>query len=173
MSDALRPPSNDSTWTELAAWYLLAADLRHVVGATRALQQQQQSGNDPILLRCLWASAHIAYARCFVDGSAAKLDQAMFDGLPDGRGQSHRVLLHTARGHLTRAPNPLSLVSVDLEQDGDGQPIGIRYTPSSHDLGPRDVASLAWLAAEALKHVETVEVALIASLKTKLQAKRS
>jgi hypothetical protein len=171
MTDALRPAGNDSIWSELAAWYLLAADLRHVVAATRALQhQQKQSGSDPALLRCLWTSAHIAYARCFVDGPGAKLDQAMFDGRPDGRGPSHRMLLHTARGHLARPANPSLLVRVDLEQDGDGQPIGIRYTPSSNDTGAHDVASLAWLAAEALKHVETIEAGLIASLKAKLQA---
>lgn len=46
----------------------------------------------------------------------------------------------------------------------------IEYTPSSNDGSPDDAANLAWLAAEALEHVETVESAFAARLKARLLA---
>jgi hypothetical protein len=174
MNDTVRAAGNDDISRELAGWYLLAADLRHVVAATRSLQHQsRQSVNDSTVSRSLWTSAHIAYARCFVDGPTAKIDPAMFDGLPDGRAQAHRFLLFTANKHLTQPLNPFLLVRVGIEHDAGARPIGIKYTPSSNDAtapSPHDVANLAWLAAEALKHVENIEAALVARLKDRLQA---
>ncbi len=169
MTDAVQAGDNDDVSRELAGWYLLAADLRHVVAATRALQhQQRQSVADPIVMRCLWTSAHIAYARCFVDGPTVKLDRTMFEGLPDGRGTAHRFLLHTANKHLAQPLNPFLQVRVSVARDADGQPIGIAYAPSSDDASSQDVASLAWLAVNALKQVETMEASLVKRLKDRL-----
>src|SRR5665213_2256387 len=59
MNMITRPADFDAISRELAGWYLLASDLRHVVAATRALQhQQRQSVNEPTVSRRLWASAH-------------------------------------------------------------------------------------------------------------------
>ena len=172
MDDAVRPAGNDDIPRELAGWYLLSADLRHAVAAVR-LHQQRQSLNDPTIARGLWTSAHIAYARCFVDGPTVKLDPAMFDGLPDGRGQAHRFLLFTANKHLAQPLNPSLHVRVDVEHDAQGRAIGIKYARSPSDApvpNAHDAANLAWLAAEALKRVETIEAGLIARLKERLRA---
>lgn len=140
MTDTVRPVDNDDISRELAGWYLLAADLRHVVAATRSLQYRQRLPvNDPTLSRCLWTSAHIAYARCFVDGPTVKLDPAMFDELPDGRRQAHRFLLFTANKHLAQPLNPFLQVGVGVEYTPTPglsasstrrrQPTGARKTP--------------------------------------------
>jgi hypothetical protein len=174
MNDAARHSDTDDISRELAGWYLLAADLRHVIAATRSLQhQQRQFVTDPALSRSLWTSAHIAYARCFVDGPTVKLDPAMFDGLPDGHAQAHRFLLFTANKHLAQPLNPFLQVRVGVEYDADERPIGIKYTPSANDTtraSPEDAANLAWLAAQALKHVETIETNLAGRLKNQLLA---
>ena len=171
MTDTVRPAADDDISRELAGWYLLATDLRHVVSATRSLERQRgQSGNDPTLMRSLWTSAHIAYARCFVDGPTVKLDPAMFDDRADAPRQAHRFLLFTANKHLAQPLNPFLHVRVGVEHNADGRPIGIKYTPSSNDGSSSDAANLAWLAAEALKHVETIEAALAARLKARLLA---
>ena len=173
MNETVRPAVNDDISRELAGWYLLAADLRHVVSATRALQhQQRQTISDPTVSRCLWVSAHIAYARCFVDGPTVKLDPAMFDNLPDGRTQAHRFLLFTANKHLAQPLNPFLQVRIGVQYDIEDRLVGIKYTPSSNDPSPQDAANLAWLAAEALKHVETIEDGLVGRYKTRLLAER-
>ena len=174
MTSAVRAAACDDITRELAGWYLLAADLRHAVAATRALQQQaRQSVKDSTALRSLWISAHLAYARCFVDGPTVKIDASIFDGLSGGRAQAHRFLLLTASKHLAQPPNPLPFVRVDIEHDAEARPIGIKYIPSSTDAAApdsHDIGSLAWLSMEALKHVEVIEARLVARLKDCLQA---
>ena len=171
MPDPARPVGDEDIPRELAGWYLLEADLRHVVSAARALQhQQRQSIGDPTVARCLWTAAHIVYARCFVVGPTVKLDPAMFDGQPDGHAQAHRYLLFTANKHLSQPLNPFLQVRVSIERDADDALVGIKYTPTSNEPSQQDVANLSWLAANALKHVETIETGLIARLKERLQA---
>lgn len=149
----------------------MAADLRHVVAATRLLLVQTgQSVGDPVVKRGLWVSAHIAYARCFVSDTPIRLDPAMFDEAGEGRPTAHRFILHTVKQHLARTADPLSAIRIGVQLDDQGQPIGLGNLPGPNATQSRDIQHLNWLAAEALKRVELAENGLTDRLKQKLKA---
>jgi hypothetical protein len=171
MSESTLREIQDGTARQVAAWASLHADLRHVIGAVRALEiQQRQSTSDPTLKRSLWASALVTYMRCFSAGSAVKLDAAMFDAAPGGLAQAHRFLLDKANRQLAQPLNPFLHVQVGVELNAQGRPSGIGRIPLAPDVATQDMKNLASFAAEALKLVEKKEEELISLLQGQLQA---
>jgi hypothetical protein len=106
---------------DLADVYGTILDLRFAREVVKRLAAMQNDP-DPVVLRALWNSALIAYARCFSSGKRrSDLRPDIF--LPvDGALAVHEYFINMRNKHVAHSVNPFEQLAVDIQlvPEGDG-----------------------------------------------------
>ncbi len=118
---------NDET-ALIADWYAVAYDLEHVVTATKSLVNLlAQPKHDSTLVRSLWTSALISYARCFGSGRRARLEPYIFANLQGDPLDTHQYYIDTRNKHIAHPVNAFEEVRVGLVLDKAGTSLCIGH----------------------------------------------
>jgi hypothetical protein len=109
---------NDDEASVLADWHGVENDLKHVVSATKylltLLQQPDSNETHKTLVRSLWASALVAYVRCFGTGKRAGLQPEIFASLEGEPIATHDYYKNTRDKHVAHPVNAFEEVRVGV-----------------------------------------------------------
>lgn len=142
----------------LAGWHAVALDLQHVIHATQSLiRLLQQTEPDTTIVRSLWSSALVSYARCFAHGCRVRLEKSMYRHLPGDPIGTHDYYKHTRDKHIAHPVNAFEEVRVGVMTDDEGAVVGVGHLACFRiSDAVEGVAQLEALASVAFQHVASV-----------------
>ncbi len=146
---------------EFADFRGLYHDLVAVIEMTKRLSEfLRQGSQDHLLIRSLWTSALVIYARCFTSGKRYGLPEDIFSDLPGEPIAAHRSYIHTRNKHIAHSVNVFEETHIGVvlsTQDQEAESIDVLGVAELHSSRLSDAAEgveqLGRLAAHAIRHV--------------------
>lgn len=146
------------------------------MNACQRLDEIWDADPDGVLVRALWSSALVAYARCFESGRRLRLPADALEVLEMAERQLHGTLLVERDKHIAHQADDLErvLLSVVGRTDGNSQTVeGVAVLMAKQIGPPREkVAQVRELAAklksEATRRRESATASLLAEAQNRL-----
>lgn len=142
---------------ELADWMTILHDLDFVIETTKRLYAILGTDDeDGVLIRSLWDSALVAYARCFTSGTRkTKLDQSLFQHLQGEPIETHDYYIKTRNRHIAHPVNAFEEVKVGVILSDKGKVLGIGHLYSRRICDEKEgVKQLGQLTQVAKNYVQ-------------------